>query len=261
MFMHSPFRNFFAVGVFLLAACAATPEAGSNQQRILESHHWRLESAIDGRNQRITALSPHETRPIVLGFAGDRMSIQGGCNQRGGRYRITAASQLEVDRMVSTMMACEPELMQTDTALSSLFAKPLQIGVIDGASPRLRLVTASNESVVFTGSLTREAQYGPPTVMFLEVAPKRVACSRPQSVGVHCLQIRELRFDQQGLPVGKPGEWQPLYEDIEGFAHTEGVRNVLRLKRFNRASASAGASANVYVLDLVVQSEQIGRLQ
>ncbi len=252
--MHSPSRNFFVVGVLLLAACVATPETGSNRLQILESHHWRLHSAIDGQNQRIAALSPRETRPIVLGFAGDRMSIQGGCNQRGGRYRITAPSQLEVDRMISTMMACEPELMQADAALSSLFAKPLQIEVINGASPQLRLVSASNETVVFTGSLTREAQFGPPTIVFLEVAPKRVTCSRPLSVGAQCLQVRQLHFDQQGLRVGKPGEWQPLYEDIEGFTHTDGIRNVLRVKRFNQAPPPAGAAATFYVLDLIVES-------
>ena len=44
---------------------------------------------------------------------------------------------------------------------------------------------------------------------------------------------------------------------IEGYKHTPGVKNVVRLKRFQRASAPADASKTVYVLDLVVQSETV----
>jgi heat shock protein HslJ len=269
MFTHYPARHFVAICVLLLVACAPKPEVApqasataaavsGNRVQILESHQWRLESATDGRNQRIAALSPGEG-PIVFGFTGDRINVQGGCNLRGGNYQITAASQLQVGRMVSTMMACKPALMQADTALSDLLAKPLQIEVTDGASPRLRLVSASNETLVFTGRPTPEALYGAPTIAFLEVAAQRVACNRPQSVDARCLQVRERHYDQQGLVIGKPGEWQPLFEDIEGFTHNEGERNVLRVKRFKRTSVPVGASATLYVLDIIIESEVLPR--
>ena len=60
------------------------------------------------------------------------------------------------------------------------------------------------------------------------------------------------------LVVGTPGEWQPFYDPIEGYTHQPGVRNVLRLKRFERG-ASAGGSPFVFVLDLVVESEVVAR--
>ena len=178
-----------------------------------------------------------------------------------GRYRITAASQIEVDPLGSTMMACKPELMQTDAALSTLLAKPLQIEVMDGASPQLRLVSASNETLVFAGSLTPEAQFGAPTVIFFEVAPEHVACNRAPAVSARCLQVRQLYFDEKGLSAGKPGEWRALYEDIAGFKHTEGERNVLRVKRFDRAQPPAGTVGTVYVLDLIVESGSVNRRQ
>ena len=156
----------------------------------------------------------------------------------------------------------QTQLMQTDAALSTLLAKPLQIEVIDGASPQLRLVSTSNETLVFAGAPTREAQFGAPTVIFLEVAPEHVACNRAPAVGARCLQVRQsLYFDEKGLPAGKPAEWRALYEDIEGFRHTEGERNVLRVKRFNRSQPLAGTVGTVYVLDLIVESGLVNRRQ
>lgn len=71
--------------------------------------------------------------------------------------------------------------------------------------------------------------------------------------GSDCLQVRERRFDEQGLAVGTPGAWTPFAQTIEGYTHKPGVRNVLRLKRFDRAAAAGGAP-HLYVLDLVVES-------
>lgn len=81
-----------------------------------------------------------------------------------------------------------------------------------------------------------------------------MACAHPTSGAGMCLQVRERRYDEQGLQVGAPGEWQPFYDPIEGYTHQLGVRNVLRLKRFDRG-ATAGGSPYVFVLDLVVESE------
>jgi Domain of unknown function (DUF4377) len=107
-----------------------------------------------------------------------------------------------------------------------------------------------------SGRMTPEARYGAPTRMFLEVAPQTVACNNPPSGASACLQVRDRRYDAQGLLVGAPGAWQPLHDPIEGFAHQPGVRNVLRLKRFDRGAAAAGPRYH-YVLDLVVESETV----
>jgi len=68
--------------------------------------------------------------------------------------------------------------------------------------------------------------------------------------------VCERRFDEQGLAVGVPGAWLPFAATIEGYTHEPGVRNVLRLKRFDRAAAGSGATY-LYVLDMVVESETV----
>jgi Domain of unknown function (DUF4377) len=59
------------------------------------------------------------------------------------------------------------------------------------------------------------------------------------------------------LAVGTPGEWKPLTVNIEGFTHREGVRNVLRVKKFEDPAPAGGAPSTLYVLDLVVESESV----
>jgi heat shock protein HslJ len=252
-----------------LAACADAPDpmalpvapdsGNANRTSLLASHHWRLTSATDARGQAIPALSRAAGPPIELRFPDGRIEIRGGCNLRGGSYQITATGQLLVGRMITTDMACETALMETDTALAEFFAQPVRFDFANRASPRLRLVSAANEALEFAGRMTPEARYGAPVIAFLEVAPRRVACQHPLVAGARCLQVREVRYDKQGLAVGPPGAWQLLYEDIEGFKHTEGERNVVRVKRFTRNPVPADASATLYVLDLVVESEVVAR--
>jgi len=172
-----------------------------------------------------------------------------------GSYRINAAKQLTVNGTASTNMACAPELMLADAALSGLLAKPLQVELDRDPLARLRLVSASQETLTFTGQATPEALYGPGSIVFLEVSARHVACAAPSPPNTRCLQVRERHFDERGLAVGTPGEWQPLNETIEGFTHREGERNVLRVKRFNRTPASPGASSTLYVLDLIIETE------
>lgn len=223
----------------------------------LVAHQWKLVSATNAQNQRINALFPSASKPITLGFSDTRLSIQGGCNLRGGSFQINAAQQLVVGPMPATMMACEPALMQADQALAAALAQPAQIQADKGPPAKLTLVTAAKDTLVFAGNLTPEAMYGPGTLMFLEVAPQKVACNHPLIRDAQCMQVRERKFDAQGLPVNPPGAWQAFYSNIDGFTHTAGQRNVLRVKRFTRANTPADASSFVWVLDMVVESEQV----
>jgi len=250
-----------------LSACASKPEpvaapqspAPGAQVQTLQDHRWTLESATDGQGQRLEAVSPGQSiaqgRPFVFNFAGSRLSIQGGCNPLMGGFQISPEGQLIIGRMASGMMACEPALMQRDSALSALLAKPMNTSLVAGAQPTLRLTTAANDTLVLTGQKTPEARYGAPTIIFLEVAPQPVACTHPLIPDSLCLQVRDRHFDNQGLVVGAPGAWRPLYEGVEGFTHTRGERNVIRVKQFKRVPAPADASSILYVLDLVVESE------
>lgn len=238
------------------------PQANTrnNLTQTLERYRWTLESATDSQNRRIDALFPRKDHPIVLNFSDTRLNIQGPCNRLVGTYQIDADRQLTVNGgPASTMMACDPALMSGDAVLSAILAKPLTVEIDNGPSPRLRLLSASNNTLTFTGQATPEALYGAGTLIFLEVSAQQVACEHPPAPNTRCLQVRERHYDEQGLVVGTPGEWRPLYENIEGYTHKEGIRNVLRVKRFNRNPAPADASSIVYVLDLIVESEVVNR--
>ena len=220
----------------------------------LQDHRWRLEAATAGANERIEALFP-AGKPFEFSFSGSNLAVTGGCNGLRGSYQIDNQGQLLIGRMVSTMMACEPALMNADAALSAMLANPLQIMLVQGAQPTLILISAVNEVLMLTGQKTLEALYGPGTRMFLEVAAQTAACQNPQTGETQCLQVREITFDEQGLRVGSPGEWQPFYGRIEGYEHTPGQSNIVRVNRFQPASMGAGsATPAIYVLDLVVES-------
>lgn len=243
----------------VLTRVSGQATAGASLGQTLENHRWTLVSATDAAGRRNDTLFPVADHPFVFNFSGAGLSAKGSCNSLRGQYRIDAAGQLNVGRMAATMMACEPASMKADTALSALLAQPLRIDLVEGAQPQLRLVAATKETLVLEGRPTPESLYGPGTRIFLEVAAQRVACHPPLRSDATCLQVRERVYDEQGLMVGAPGAWRPLYEEIEGYQHTPGVRNVLRLKRFQRAAPPADASAYVYVLDLIVESEVVSR--
>ena len=226
--------------------------------QMLERYRWTLESATDSRNRRIPMLPPSKDRPVVLSFSGNRFSLQGPCNRMMGGYEISAPMQLTVrGGPASTMMGCNPALMNADTVLAGILAKPLRVEMDTGQSPRMRLRSASNDTLTFTGEATPEALYGPGTTVFLEIAPQPIACEHPPAAETRCLQVRERHYDEHGLPVGPPEEWRPLYENIQGFTHKEGVRNVVRLKRFDRNPTAAGTPSTLYVLDLIVETQII----
>jgi hypothetical protein len=119
------------------------------------------------------------------------------------------------------------------------------------------MLAASGEALLLTGRLTPEAKYGPATTMFLEVGPQRVACDNSPSGDGLCLQVREITFNEQGLRVGTPGEFAPFPGTIEGYTHQAGMRNVLRVKRFEPGGAQADPSAGIFVLDLTVESATV----
>jgi heat shock protein HslJ len=237
-----------------LVLTLAAPDSEDLKQQ-LGRYRWTLVLATDANNRRIPGLPPGQDRPVVLSFAGSRLSVQGPCNQLLGAYEVTAAYQLSVNVSASTMMACDPALMHADSALSNLLAKPLQVQMTGRPSARMQLASPGNGTLNFTGEPTPESLYGAGTTVFLEIAAQSVACPNPPSPNTRCLQYRERHYDDKGLAVGTPGEWKPLTVNIQGFTHREGVRNVLRVKQFQGPASAGGAPSNLYVLDLVVESE------
>jgi hypothetical protein len=108
--------------------------------------------------------------------------------------------------------------------------------------------------MLLAGEPTPEARYGKPTLMFLEVSAWRVPCAASSSSDAKCLRVRDRFFDARGLPAAAPGEWRILADAIEGYNHREGQRTVLRVKRFEKATAQDATPVFVYVLDLTIET-------
>ena len=140
-------------------------------------------------------------------------------------------------------------------AIAGLLEGELALAKEDSDPPRLELTATNGSRLSFTGAPTADTRFGGPGErMFLEVAPQRVECHHPLIADMQCLRVREVSFDGDGLRSGEPGEWQVLYEGIEGFEHQPGVRNVLRVYRYTRDPVPADASSIVYVHDMTVES-------
>ena len=235
-------------------AVAPAVDAGTT----LAAYYWHLESATDAQGVRVDALFPKADSALVFQFADGRLAVRGGCNNLNASYELGADGQLTTTQAASTMMACEPALMQADAAVGELLGGSFAVEATGGDAASLKLTAANGTVLVFKGQPTPQTRFGGPGErVFLEVAPQRVACSHPLIPDYKCLQVREISFDENGLRSGEPGEWQPLYEEIEGFTHVEGQRNVLRLDRYTRETTPADASSIVYVLDMVVESEVV----
>lgn len=233
--------------------------AGQSLADMLRDRTWTLVNATDATNTRIEALFPDPERAFEFSFAESRLHAEGGCNGVRGGFRIGADGKLEVTGMMSTRMACPEPLMQADATLERLLAEPLELVLAGGAQPTLVMLTPGGDALTLKGELTPEARFGPPTTVFFEVAAQTVPCEgSPRGDGT-CLQVRERSFDEQGLMTGTPPEWEPFRSVIQGYMHEPGIRNVLRVKRFQPAAGPGMPAAPFYVLDLVVQSEVVAQ--
>lgn len=236
-------------------APAASPVPAGDAAASLGRFHWRLAEAADGRGQKLAALFAGDP-PIQLDFADGRVSVDHLCNRMSGGYTL-AGDKLSFGRMASTMMACTDAAKTAQERAASELLSGEYTMALDAAAPALVLTRRDGTVLRFTGEETAQSRYGEAETVFLEVAPQTKPCPHPMIKDKQCLQVREVRYDAQGLRQGAPGEWQNFYDDIEGYTHQDGVRNVLRLKRYTRPNPPADASSKVYVLDLVVETEQV----
>jgi heat shock protein HslJ len=238
-------------------AAKPTPATPSTAGISLEAYHWDLVSAADRSGQAIAALQPVTGKPLRLDFAGSNVGVSGGCNRISGRF-THSGNALSVGPLRQTQMACaDGRLMELDAAIAERLQGTLQANTRAGETPRLELIAANGDTLVFTGSPTPQTRYGREgTIVFFEVAAQRQPCSHPLSPDMQCLQVRERTYADDGM-LASQGEWQPLYQEIDGYTHTPGTRNVLRLKKFDVKNPPADASSVVYVLDMVVESELV----
>lgn len=97
--------SLLAVLGLLAAACGA---GGQGEQ--LTGSHWTLTS-LNG------APLAEGSAPITLEFSSaTEVGGQGGCNGYGGNYSASANGSISFSQIVSTLMACEPQIIMENEA-------------------------------------------------------------------------------------------------------------------------------------------------
>ena len=265
----------FLILSLALAACAQAPSSSGGTPDTspqgtpgkkdpagkdrLDVYRWHLKDATDAQGKRIDVLLIRPDQPLQFDFADGRIAIHNACNGIGGDARIDGDT-VHVGALVSTKMACDdPAVMALDNEIGKRMQGTVRFALPQSDPPQLLWTADNGDMLRFIGEPKAETRYGGPgETVFMEVAARSKPCKHPVTASsLSCLEVRELRYDAQGLPSGKPGEWRPFHDRIEGYAHEDGIRNVLRAKRFSIDNAPKGAPTTVYVLDMVVESEMV----
>lgn len=240
---------------------AAIPDAApADHAATLQAYHWRLVEARTGAGATIDALTDGTEDALQLDFAENGLRVSNVCNRMGANVAIDD-DRITVDQVISTLMACGDSALTTrESAIGERLPGTHRIALTVGEPPRLTLSLDNGDVLDFEGRATPETRYGGEgETMFLEIAPERVACNHPLIPDHRCLQTRELQYDDEGIRSPGDADWTPMYQDIEGFTHEDGVRNVLRVQRFDVQDPPADAPSQAYVLDMVVESETAQR--
>ena len=194
-------------------------------------------------------------KPLVLNFNDQqRLSIATGCNTQGTSWKIEKGQIVTADLM-STMMACSPELMKQEQFSSSLFAKhtiPFVLNTQEVNKPTLTLIDATGQKIVFEGKMTPETQYQTQAeTIFLEISPETKKCTgvSPQT----CLQVREIKYAENGVKTQVDKDWTLFYNHIEGFEHNPNERQIIRVKRYEIKNPAADQSKYAYVHDMTIE--------
>jgi heat shock protein HslJ len=240
-------------------ATTTTP-AMNDANAELDRYHWRLRDATDANGQRIAALFVRADKPLQLDFADGHVGVANACNRMGGDYSLEGES-LTVARMAATMMACsDPKLMALDGEIGKRIEGASKLTYAPGDPPTLTLANAAGDTLVFAGEPTADTRYsGPGDTVYLEVAAQTKPCSHPLQPDKQCLQVREVKYDDNGLKVGTPGPFENFHDTIEGYEHEDGVRYVLRVVRYTLANPPADGSHYAYVLDKTIEYDASGK--
>lgn len=270
-----------ALSSVLLAACAAPstnagktadakPDTGAAPAAVksdpapassvdLRGYTWNLDTATDAAGKPIALLQREGKYGLKLSFNGDNLGVSGGCNHVGAGFKL-AGDRIDIGAFRTTLMACEDQrLMQMDSAISEQLKGSARFAIEgDAPQPRLLLTTAGGAKLVLSGEPTAETRYGSAgTTMFLEVDSQLRRCSHPLIPNYQCLWVRERKYDDNGVALKPSDEWHFLYQNIEGYTHEAGIRNVVRVKKFDIKNPPADASSVAYVQDMVIESESV----
>ena len=252
------------VAVIGLSACStsrttspdSTQQGSMNNTTELQAYHWTLSRVVAGDQTAASVPITGDHKPLVLDFSSQRVSVGGLCNQLNGSYTVEG-ERISISSMAGTLKACtDSQLMSYERDVGQQLPTVTHWQLdSNAASPALVLTFADNSQWQMRGEPTAAILYGSePERVFLEVAPQRVACSHPLMPNYQCLHVRDVTYDDRGLKVGT-GDWGYYYDEIQGYEHQAGVRQVLRINRYTRSNPPADASSKVDILDMVVETE------
>lgn len=247
-----------------LSACANHNEASMdtsdtvNSATTLTAYHWTLGRAIDPKGGNDPQWIDDQGAPVTLTFDKQRLAISGLCNSMGASY-VTDGPKITINQVVSTMKMCpDQSLMRYEQAIGQRLPQASVWHITHSQNDdeyRLTLRFNNNAQWVLTGTPTAETKYGSAgEIIFLEVAAQRVPCFDPLIADRQCLHVRTVEYDSAGIKQNH-GPWNYFYDYIEGYEHTAGVRNILRVKRYVRQNPPADASSYAYILDMIVETD------
>ncbi len=194
-------------------------------------------------------------KPLILNFAQDgRLAISTSCNSITTSWQVDGQDLVTGNSMM-TQMACPTAAMRQEAFAAQLFDQakiPFVIDASDSQKPTLTLMDNTGKRYVFTGSMTAETQYqGEGQVMFYEIHPQTKTCTG--MMRQQCLQVKEIRYNQQGLKIHQDANWSLFYGQIQGFEHNPKERQVIRVKRYDIKNPAADQSKYAYVYDMTIE--------
>lgn len=206
-----------------------------------------------------SASTENAKRPLVLNFSDKgRLIVSTSCNTLSTSWKVEN-NIITTSNIMSTMMACDEESTKQEGFAASLFSAtktPFALNHDDLQKPTLTLVSANGENVVFTGKMTPEVKYQTQgETIFLDVSPKTVHCQGliPQT----CLQVREIKYNEQGIKTQVDQHWSNFYDAIEGYEHNPKERQVIRVKRYEIKNPAADQSKYAYFYDMTIEREAL----
>ncbi|MDM1763443.1 DUF4377 domain-containing protein [Acinetobacter sichuanensis] len=217
-----------------------------NADKILPTYQWSADTGA--------------AKPLVLNFAQDgSLGISTSCNGMSTSWKIEN-NQIVSTNVASTLMACSGDAAKQEGLAASLFEQGKTAFVLNTSNPQnptLTLTSAKGEKVVFTGQLTPETKYqSQGETIFLEISPETKECT----AGVmkkQCLQVREIKYADNGVKTQVDKDWTLFYDNIDGFTHTTDERQVVRIKRYEIKNPAADQSKYAYVQDMIIEREAV----
>ena len=251
--------KYLAIALFplALAACQSNDiqKAGDLAMSVL--HQQNADKTLAAYEW--SANTPNAPKPLVLRFSDDnRLSISTSCNTMASSWKIEN-NQIVTGALMSTQMACPENSMKQEDIAAQLFQDrkaPFILNLKDAQNPTLTIVNAKGEQLVFTGKMTPETKYQTQgETIFLEISPETKTCTGVAKQT--CLQVREIKYAENGVKTQVDKDWTLFYDQIEGFTHTPKERQVVRIKRYEIKNPAADQSKYAYVQDMIIERETV----